>query len=81
MVWFKFTEDFNFTPKDKPQVTIAYKAGDEFNVTRECAAKAKTLGRGDIVRKLKPGPKPAEEKAEAPQFSDAELDASDGNES
>lgn len=48
MVWVKFLEPFNFTPEAKRTVTIAYRhdksTAGEFNVTRECAAKAEALG-------------------------------------
>lgn len=36
-MWVKFTKDFDFSPAArKGAVTIAYKAGMEQNVTREC---------------------------------------------
>lgn len=37
-MWVKFTRDFDFAPSARNgNVTIAYKAGMEKNVTRECA--------------------------------------------
>ncbi|NGO51614.1 hypothetical protein G6N73_10560 [Mesorhizobium camelthorni] len=38
MPWVRFTTDFDWKPC--PQVTIAYRAGQEVNVTTLCAAKA-----------------------------------------
>lgn len=75
MAWFRFTQDFNFTPAAKPNVTIGYKAGDEYNVTRECLDKALEAGRGEVMAISDDGPPPAEEIASAPQFDDETLDA------
>ncbi|WP_376709087.1 hypothetical protein [Pseudochrobactrum lubricantis] len=48
MVWVKFTQDYDFKPKQ--QVTIAYRAGDEVNVTRVCSARAIALGKAVLLR-------------------------------
>lgn len=37
-MWVRFTADFDWKPR--PQVTQAYFAGQERNVTRDCAEKA-----------------------------------------
>lgn len=50
----RFTADFDFDPDAfDGRVTIAYRAGQEKTVTRECAAKAKAAGRGEIVEQQK----------------------------
>ena len=46
-MWVRFTADFDWKPK--PQVTIAYLAGQERNVTRDCAAKAIKAGKAEKV--------------------------------
>jgi hypothetical protein len=43
----KFTKDFDYKPK--PSVTIAYKAGREYTVRRECADQAIAVGRGTEI--------------------------------
>lgn len=48
MVWVKFTQDYDFKPKQ--QVTIAYRAGDEVNVTRICSARAIALEKAVLLR-------------------------------
>lgn len=41
MPWIRFVKDFDFVPAHhKGHVTVAYKAGSEKNVTRECAEQA-----------------------------------------
>lgn len=51
-MWVRFTADFDFKPK--PQVTIAYRTGDEKNVTRDCADKAVAAGKAvRLKRKAK----------------------------
>lgn len=48
MVWVKFIQDYDFKPKQ--QMTIAYRAGDEVNVTRVCSARAIALGKAVLLR-------------------------------
>lgn len=43
MPWLRFTADFDFKPR--PQVTIAYRAGEEKNVPTACAAAAVKAGK------------------------------------
>lgn len=43
----KFIKDFDYKPL--PQVTIAYKAGMELTVKRECADRAIALGKAKPV--------------------------------
>jgi len=48
----KFSRDFDFSPAAwKGLHTIAFKAGEEKVVTRECAAAAVAAGAGAVVRK------------------------------
>lgn len=50
MVKFRFSEPFDFSPGAlHGQVTIAYRAGRTYQVTRECAAKAEAAGAGRKV--------------------------------
>lgn len=52
MPWVRFTANFDFKPK--PQVTQAYLAGDERNVTTPCAKAAIAAGKAvEIERKPK----------------------------
>ena len=44
-MWVRFTADFDWKPK--PQVTIAFLAGQERNVTRGCASKAIKAGKAE----------------------------------
>lgn len=40
-MWVRFIKDFDYAPAARNgHVTIAYKAGSEVNVTRDCADKA-----------------------------------------
>jgi hypothetical protein len=50
-MWVRFTADFDFKPK--PQVTLAFLAGEERNVTRDCAEKAVAAGKAVRVKKAK----------------------------
>ena len=40
----RFDRDYMFTPSADRRVTVAYKAGSELTVTRECADKAIAAG-------------------------------------
>lgn len=53
MVWFSFSQQFDFTPDEKRRVTVQYKAGRTYNVTRECAEKAGAAGVGTRTTKPK----------------------------
>lgn len=46
MPWVRFTADFDFKPK--PQVTLAFRAGQEKNVTTPCAEAA--IAKGKAVK-------------------------------
>lgn len=60
MAWVKFLSDFDWTPPERPTVTLAYKAGEEpLNVTRACAAAAVAHGSAKRV----PAPKRGEANA------------------
>lgn len=48
-MWVRFTADFDWKPK--PQVTLAFLAGQERNVTRDCAEKAVAAGKAVKFRK------------------------------
>ena len=53
MAWFRFEKPFDFSPDAKKgHVTIAYKPGT-YNVTRQCAEKAKAEGAGRAVKATK----------------------------
>lgn len=45
----RFLRDFNFIPSGKPSVTIGYRAGSVFLVTRECGAAAIKAGAAEKV--------------------------------
>lgn len=46
----RFLDDFDFDPDARGgRVSIAYKAGQEANVTRECAAKAFAVGKAEAI--------------------------------
>jgi hypothetical protein len=49
MPWVRFTGNYDFTPARQRGVTLAYLAGMERNVTRECARKAKDKGRAQTI--------------------------------
>lgn len=53
MAWVRFQKDFDFRPPVHG-VTLAYKAGGEYSVTRACAEKA--VAAGAAVR-IKPPPR------------------------
>lgn len=57
MVWFLFSQEYDFTPGAERRVTVRYKAGCIYNVPRECAEKAETDGAGKRASKPK-GEKP-----------------------
>lgn len=58
MVWVVFLRDFDFDPDAfAGRVTIAYKAGTEENITRECLAKAKAASAAQTIRPKKRVPK------------------------
>lgn len=44
----RFLHDFDYKPTT--QVTIAYRAGMERTVRRECADKAVSAGKGQVIR-------------------------------
>lgn len=68
MVWVKFTQDYDFKPKQ--QVTIAYRAGDEVNVTRTCSARAIALEKAVLLRgNLRKNNRPAETAEKAETFA------------
>lgn len=48
MSWVRFIADFDFKPH--PQTTVAYRAGDERNVTRACAAAAVAKGAAERLK-------------------------------
>ncbi|MEQ1956010.1 hypothetical protein [Mesorhizobium sp. CN2-181] len=58
MPWVRFTTDFDFKPKRA--VTLAYRRGDECNVTTPCAAKAVAAGKAVRLRKVSKATKPVE---------------------
>ncbi|MFI0844428.1 hypothetical protein [Mesorhizobium sp. IMUNJ 23232] len=58
MAWVRFTADFDFKPK--PSVTLAFLAGQERSVTRECAALAVERGKAVRLRKPSKDAKPVE---------------------
>jgi hypothetical protein len=67
-MWVRFTADFDFSPAAfGGRSTIAYKAGMELNVTRECAAAAKAAGKAVAGRKPR-------KDAPFEETSDAEAD-------
>lgn len=45
----RFTADFDYKPT--PSTTIAYRAGQEYVVRRECADRAVKLGKAVAVKK------------------------------
>jgi len=49
MPWIRFTADFDFKPK--AAVTLAYVAGQEKNVTRECASRAVAAGKAVRIKR------------------------------
>jgi hypothetical protein len=51
MPWVRFTADFDWKPN--PQVTIAYRVGQEVNVTTPCAAKVLKAGKAVRLSKSK----------------------------
>lgn len=58
MTWVRFTADFDFKPK--PSVTLAFLAGQESSVTRECAALAVERDKAVQLRKPSKDAKPVE---------------------
>lgn len=48
-MWVRFTDNFDWKPKST--VTVAYRKGNELNVTRECADKAIALGKAEILKR------------------------------
>ena len=48
MAWVRFVADFDFKPH--PQTTVAYRAGDERNVTRACTAAAVANGAAERIK-------------------------------
>lgn len=48
-MWIKFTDAFSWKPKRS--VTMAWKAGDTFNATRECAEAAIAAGKAVEMKK------------------------------
>lgn len=54
MAWVMFLADFDYEPDaHSGRVAIAYKAGREVNVTRECADKAIAAGKAKPIRPRK----------------------------
>lgn len=51
MVWVNFKDPFNFTPAADRRITVSYKAGRDYNVTRECVAKAESVGARFVLLK------------------------------
>ncbi|EHK56821.1 hypothetical protein [Allomesorhizobium alhagi] len=51
MPWVRFTADFDWKPR--PQVTIAYRMGQEVNVTTLCAARAVSASMAVRIKKAK----------------------------
>jgi len=49
----RFTADFDYKPTAR--VTVAYKAGMEVTVKRDCAAKAVTAGKAVVISPAKRG--------------------------
>lgn len=58
MPWVRFTDRFRFKPK--PEITLAYEADDECNVTRACAKAAFEDGKALRLRKVSKAAKPVE---------------------
>ncbi|QQM31730.1 hypothetical protein JET14_06050 [Martelella lutilitoris] len=44
MVWVKFSQGFRWSPPERPKITIAYRAGGEYNVRAACADAAVSAG-------------------------------------
>jgi hypothetical protein len=67
-MWVRFTGDFDFSPAAfGGRSTIAYRAGMELNVTRECADAAIAAGKAVAGRKPRKG-------AAFEEVSDAQAD-------
>ena len=60
----RFTGDFDWKPS--PQVTLAFRAGQEHSVTRACATAAKAAGKAVEIRPKKKEPD-AEGQGEIPE--------------
>lgn len=51
MAWVMFLADFDFEPEaHSGRVAVAYKAGREVSVTRECAEKAIAAGKAKPIK-------------------------------
>lgn len=63
MAWVRFSRDFEFDPPARGgRVTIRYRAGGAYNVTRACAIRAKA--EGAAVATVRPAAQPAESEAQ-----------------
>ncbi len=49
MAWVRFTGNFDWKPK--PQVTLAFLAGQERNVPRDCAVRAVAAGKAVRIKR------------------------------
>lgn len=45
-MWIKFNRDYSYVPPDQRNVTINYKAGGSYSVTRTCADQVTKAGAG-----------------------------------
>ncbi|GHC61594.1 hypothetical protein GCM10010136_02240 [Limoniibacter endophyticus] len=63
MPWVRFTANFDWSPRYG--VTIAYKTGETYNVTRACAARALDVGRAERTTKPQETPCPVQEASES----------------
>ncbi len=54
MPWISFNRKFDFDPPQRVGVTISYKAGRAYSVTRACAEKAIACGAGGRTSRPRP---------------------------
>lgn len=54
MAWVRFTEPFDWSPRERPTVTVAFPAG-AFNVRRDCADRAVKQGKAVRIKAPKRG--------------------------
>lgn len=67
MTWVCFTANFDFSPAALGgRSTVAYLAGMEMNVTRECAEQAIAAGKAEGMEREIPEPGPLQAEAPAP---------------
>jgi hypothetical protein len=75
-VWVRFVGDFDFSPAAfKGRVTLAYKAGTEANVIRECAALAIPAGKAVELKRENHQPRKISGQAESPATGGEGRDA------